>query len=200
MSLEDWVRVLAGWPATLGLLLAGTGLAFPRRRGLTLMALVACYAFVGVHLAAVTHEVMVPVHLLMGGLAGISLWLGVPRSRRPARRASRSLGFAGALLVALGAVSVGWGIPIPGLSPSQAVAALWCVGVGTVALALSGASRGLVGAVGVLLLLLGGELWVLLQVRDLDLVAPFAGLHLVLAATLGYLLRAGGGEEAGPWR
>lgn len=198
MSLEDWVRVLGGWPATLGLLLAGMGAAFPKRRGLTLMALVACYAFVGVHLAAATHEVMVPVHLLMGGLAGISLWLAVPWSCRPAGHASGSLGFTGALLVALGAVSVGWGISIPGLSPSQAVAALWCVGVGTVALALSGASRGLVGAVGVLLLLLGGELWVLLRVRDLDLVAPFAGLHLVLAATLGYLLWAGGGEEAGP--
>ncbi len=78
------------------------------------------------------------------------------------------------------------------------MAVLWCAGVGALALALPGAPD-VAQAVGVLLLLLGGELLVLLWARDLRLVAPFAGLHLVLAATLGSLLRASGGEEAGRW-
>lgn len=198
MSLGDWIHLLAGWPATLGLLLAGLGVVFPGRRGLVLMALVACYAFAGVHLAAATHEAVVPVHLLVGGLGGMFLWLGIPWSRGPAGRSSRSLGLVGAFLVALATAAVGWSTSVLGLSPSQAVAALWCVGVGALAMALPGAPD-ITQAAGVLLLLLGGELLVLLRARDLSLVAPFAGLHLVLAATLGYLLRARGGEGTSPW-
>jgi len=196
MSLEGWVRLLAGWPATLGLLLAGMGLVWPGRRSATLMALVACYALGGVHLAAAVHGVVAPVHLLLGGLVGALLWLGMPRAR-PRARALGSLGLAGALLLALGVAAVGWSIPPLGLSPSQAVAALWCLGVGVLALALPETS-GVAGAAGVLSLLLGGELLVLLRARDLSLVAPFAGLHLLFAATLGALFRARG-EGVRPW-
>lgn len=193
-----WMRLLAGWPATLGLLLAGVLVVWPGRRAPTLIALVACYALGGVHLAAATHEMVFPVHLLLGGLVGALLWLGVPAGRRPAGHTWGGLGFVGALLVAVGAAAVGWNAHPLGLGSSQSVAALWCMGVGALALALPGAS-GVSEAAGVLLLLLGGELLVLLSARDLDLVAPFAGLHLLLAATVGSFLRMGGGEEARPW-
>lgn len=196
--MAGWVHLLAGWPATLGLLLAGVLAIWPGRRAPTLMALVGCYVLAGVHLAAATHEVAFPVHLLLGGLVGALLWLGVPPARQAAGRALGSLGLAGALLVALGAAAVGWGAPPLGLGSSQAVAALWCMGVGALVLALPGAS-GMLDAAGVLLLLLGGELLALLSARDLSLVAPFAGLHLLLAATVGSLLRMGDGEEARPW-
>lgn len=163
-----------------------------------MVALVFGYALAGTHLAAATQVVVAPVHLLLGGLVGVLLWLGALGCPESRHGVGVGLRLAGAAVVVLAALAVGWSATPLSLSPSQTVAALGCAGLGGLALAL-GHPWSIPQAAGVLLLLLGGELLVVPPARDLDLVSGFAGVHLLMAATLGHFLRLRDDEGARPW-
>jgi len=188
------VQVLSGWPATAGLFVAGFLLVWPRDWRVCLLVLVAIYTLAGIHLAAFTQPELALVCMLTGGLVASLLWMGAVRQETGrggpwagGRLLPGLFRLTGVVLLALGAVAAGWVYTPDGFSTSQTVAAGWLVAAGLLSLAFSG-GRGVLAAAGILTILVGGEIFVLMVAGSLALAAALSGLHLLLAATLAYLL------------